>query len=539
MLPVLTAAQMAELDKYTIERLGLDSKLLMSNAARASLRVIRSVLPGYQRPVILAGTGNNGGDGVALAYYAHQSGMRPLLLLCHPEITDPPSLSLDSSYFYNICEAAYVPRKMLNNPAVLPEILSGPDCDLVVDALFGTGIDRPLGEYYQSLIDRLNLTSNPLVAIDCPSGLNCTTGEVMERAIEADLTITMGYAKRGFFHPEAARYTGDLHVVELGFAGLGEAGVAPESHAWPDALWEPLRLPRRPDTHKGSYGRVLIVAGHKKFPGAPRLAAGGAQRSGAGLTRLVVPEDIHLACCDDPAVMTDSHPTDGRGGFAAEPSEALLEHLGWADALVVGPGLSDGEAQQQFVKQLLAARALPVVRDADGLRALPLEDSNNNRRWPLVLTPHAGELARLAGVIPDVAVERWFELAARMAFKHDAFVLAKSNQPVIASPEGALIFPLAGPAALATGGTGDVLSGIIGALLARCHAAERDPHERMRHDPANLRATLAEIIASAVNIHSTAAELLVEDQGEEGLSPFDLHEEIPHAILQLRETYEE
>jgi len=531
MLPVLTGSQMAQLDRYTIDHLGLDGKILMSSAARETLRVIRQVYPEVRKPVIFAGTGNNGGDGVALAYYAQQDGMSPVLVLCHPQFADPPQLSEDSAYFYRIAERAYVNIRLLDNPALAPELVMGPQCDLVVDALFGTGLSRELGEYHRQLIDRLNYVEQPLLAVDCPSGLNCTNGQVMGTALEADLTVTMGFPKLGFFHPDAGRYLGDLHVVRLGFAPPSEAAIEPDAHAWPDALWEPLTQPRAANTHKGDYGKLLVVAGHRRYPGAPRLAAAAAARSGAGLVRLVVPEDVYPMLAGLPAVTTDSHPTDGQGGFNAQPSPELLEYLHWADALVLGPGLSDTPGPLALAHRLLTERDLPVLVDADGLRALPVETGGHD--WPLVLTPHVGELARLAGQGAQAVLDDWFEVCLETARQHDALVLAKCNQCLLATPEGAVIFPQRGHPALASGGTGDVLSGITGALLARYHAAARQLPGATPAQAAKHRLVAAEIIASAVNIHAQAARLGVCRLSEDALSAADLPELIPAAVARL------
>ena len=543
MRPVLSADQMGQLDNYTIETLGIDGKLLMGSAALAVLREIRQRFPEAKRPVIFAGTGNNGGDGVALAYYAQQEGLSPLLVLCHPDIADPPSLSEDSAYFYRIAGRAFVSTKLLANPALVPEVLGAEHCDLVVDALFGTGLDRPLGDYYLELIKRLNLTSSPLVAIDCPSGLNCTSGEVMGAAVEADLTVTMGYAKRGFFHPGASKYVGELCLVQLGFASLSEAGIAPECHTWPDALWEPLRTPREADTHKGDYGKLLVVAGHRRYPGAPRLVARAALRSGAGLVRLVVPEVIYAACCEDPSVMVDSHAMDGAGGFAAKPSEELLAYMDWADALVIGPGLGDSEEACALVRALLVHRELPTVVDADGLRAMPMV--LKREEWPLLLTPHVGELARLADMLPSEVLDQWFELAAKLAVEAGAFLLAKSSQCMLATPQGALLFPARGHPALASGGTGDVLSGILGALLARLHVRQRGlagrvaPHSvaAIERKAGTESGPTAEIVISAVNIHARASHCAVAQLGEESMSATDLIEYIPAALRELAGSY--
>jgi len=522
---------MGQLDRYTIEHLGLDGKILMSSAARETLRVIRQVYPGVRQPVIFAGTGNNGGDGVALAYYAQQDGMSPLLVLCHPEIENPPRLSEDSAYYYRIVERAYVNVQLLSNPALAPDLVRSSQCDLVVDALFGTGLDRELGDYYQSLIQRLNFVEQPLLSVDCPSGLNCTTGQVMGAAVEADLTVTMGFPKRGFFHPRAGRYLGDLHVVRLGFAPPSEAAVEPDAHAWPNAFWEPLRGPRAADTHKGDYGKLLIVAGHRRYSGAPRLAAAAAVRSGAGLVRLVVPEEAYPLMGDNAAVMVDAHPGDGRGGFNAQPSRELLEYLAWADALVIGPGLSDAPGAIALTERLLAERDLPVLLDADGLRALPVETAGHE--WPLVLTPHVGELARLVNLGTEQVLDRWFSVCTDAAARLDAFLLAKCNQCMLTTPEGAMLFPQHGHPALATGGTGDVLSGILGALLARHHALAQPPADSGPVNAGHHRLKLAEIIVTAVNIHAHAARLGVAQFGAESLSPVDLVNQLPAALAEM------
>jgi len=527
MQPVLTAAEMGALDRFTIETLGLDGKLLMSSAAREVLRVLRERFPRARRPLIFAGVGNNGGDGVALALYAQHAGLSPTLVLCHPEIAEPPQLSPDSAYFLAIARQSYVPVRLLGNPALAPEVLTNEQCEIVVDALFGTGLDRPLGEYYTALIERLNLSSCPRLAVDCPSGLNCTTGEVLGAAVAAQLTVTMGYPKRGFFHPRAWRYTGEVVSVPIGFAPLLDAALTPGAQAWGDVLWEPLRTARVADTHKGDYGKLLVVAGHREYPGAPRLVARAAMRSGAGLVRLVVPEPIYGVCCDDPSLMVSAHPAASDGGFPAEPSETLLNWQDWADALVIGPGLGDSLSAQMLVRALLGRRDMPTVVDADGLRALgntwapPAE-----REWPLVLTPHVGELARLQALAPQQALDEWFELVSHAAVERQALLLAKSNQCVIGMPNGSLIFPARGHPALASGGTGDVLSGIIGALLARLavHAPELAA-ERIHAQ--------SEVVASAVNIHAAAARAGVERWGENGLTATDLADLVPEGIRRL------
>jgi NAD(P)H-hydrate epimerase len=573
---------MAALDRYSIAQLGLSSRVLMATAAREVLAVLRQRWPAARRVLILAGPGNNGGDGVALAYYAQAAGLAPTLLLCQPEsdvvaapvipelaaielepwdgITERrgrgavwnrresdraaadkarPRLSPDSAWFLGICERAFVPTLRLVDPARLADEIVQCNADLLVDALFGTGLDRTLAPYYMELIARLNHTGRPVLAVDCPSGLDCTTGNTHGAAVRAECTVTLGHAKRGFYNPQALELCGAVCVADLGFASLADASVAASSHAWPDALWAPLATPRPQHSHKGQFGRLLVVAGHARYPGAPRLSALAALRSGAGLVRLVVPQGLHAVCSAHPSVICEGHPEDGAGGFAAEPSGDLLEALDWCDALALGPGLGDAEEALELARTLLDSCDRPVVLDADGLRILYNADGPV-KVWPLVLTPHLGELARLAGVKQSALEALLFGLTVSQAQRHNALVLAKSAQCVLATASGALLFPHAGHPTLATGGTGDVLTGILGALLARWHAQCRaeggGPLEagQAMTLPAMRELAAAEIVCTAVNWHAAAARCWVAQHGENGMTAADLIEELPEALNHIK-----
>ncbi|MDQ3023418.1 MAG: NAD(P)H-hydrate epimerase, partial [bacterium] len=190
MQPVLTAAQMAQLDAFTIGTLGLDGRILMSNAARAVLDELLRRWPDTRRILVLAGLGNNGGDGLALAFYAQQRGIDAHVAVCSPEPLMVSQLSPDCGYFYEVCRNNFVPLESLHNPVMLPELISRSGADVIVDALFGTGLTRPLSEFHVELIKRLNMTGRPLVSIDVPSGLSCDNGIPLGAAVEADLTVT-------------------------------------------------------------------------------------------------------------------------------------------------------------------------------------------------------------------------------------------------------------------------------------------------------------------------------------------------------------
>jgi hydroxyethylthiazole kinase-like uncharacterized protein yjeF len=532
MEPVLTVPQMAQLDNFTVEQFGLDARVLMSNAAREVLRCLLERWPDARRLLILCGTGNNGGDGLALAYYAQQQGLSVLAVMCRPGITDPPLLPDAAEYYYKLCQRTFVPVELLAKPALLPEVVHSSNADVIVDAVFGIGIKRPLEEYFSGLFDRLNQTSRPIVSIDCPSGLECSNATELGPIVTADLTVTMGYPKRGFFHPRAGQYLGEIVVAPLGFAGLAEAGVEADCFTWGDAMWDGIVRPRAAHSHKGDYGRVLVVAGHARYPGAPRLAARGALRAGAGLVRLVVPEPIFSASSQEAAVMTFAH-SSVDGGFAAQPDPLLLEFLQQADALVIGPGMSDAPGALRLAEHLLNVSDLPTVVDADALRALPSADEDQ-RRWPLVLTPHVGELARMIGRSVDDTLADWFTVAGEMAQRAQALLVAKSNQTLLAMPDGGIILPRCGHPALATGGTGDVLAGMIGALLARLKA-EESPDGLPTRSAVRLL-SMAEVVCTAVNWHAATGELGAELYGENCLTAGDLPDLLPEALRAMIET---
>ncbi|MCC7478842.1 NAD(P)H-hydrate dehydratase [bacterium] len=519
-LPVLSAAQMRELDRHTIEVCGISGRELMGNAAAAVLEQLGLEYPWRSRLLILCGPGNNGGDGLALALLARQAGQEADVLLADPRGEAAYAPGSDPHYYLQEARSAGLRIEQSGLSAALERLRPEHNNLLLVDALFGTGLDRELSPQYAELLATLNQASReleiPLIALDIPSGLSADSGLPLGAAVQAGLTVSFGHAKLGFYHPGAQRYCGQVEVADIGLSRDYAADPPWSSFDCGGQLPLAALRRRRPDTHKGDYGKVLIIAGHRRYPGAPRLAAEGCARMGAGLIRLVVPDPIYSVSCSNPGIMVDGHPEDGFGGFAAAPSSALLEYLDWADSVVLGPGLGSGEAGQVLVKKLLGLAKQPVVLDADALRALPCQQASE----ALVLTPHAGELARLLGVSTEELLPRWFELSREASSRFNALVLAKSNQCALAAPDGTLRFPRRGHPAMAVGGSGDVLAGMIGALLAQ------------RRDYGSIE----EAVCAAVNMHSAAARLYAQRRGETGMSPLELARFVPRAIQAEREA---
>src|SRR5688500_17342336 len=225
MQPVLTAAQMAQLDSFTIENIGLDSRILMSNAARATLQALQARWPQTRRILVLAGVGNNGGDGLALAYYANQLGLDVFAAVCPPEPHIDAQLSPDCGYYYELCKTAFVQVESLHNAILLPELITRSRADVIVDALFGIGLRSELGEFHTELIKRLNMTRRPIISIDIPSGLASDTGLSAGACVEADLTVTFSCRKLGLLHPDAASYIGDVEIADIGLGAPSDAGL--------------------------------------------------------------------------------------------------------------------------------------------------------------------------------------------------------------------------------------------------------------------------------------------------------------------------
>ena len=479
-LPLLTPAAMAERDRATIDEHGVPGLVLMESAASACVRVLLSAWPDrVARGVfVLGGPGNNGADGLAIA--------RRLAVLGVPvRVHLPLGASSDD---------ARVQERLARSVGV--EFGEAPwPGGVSVDALFGTGLSRPIEGALAAALERLEA---PILAVDIPSGVDGSTGRVLGAAVPAQQTVTFGAAKRGHLLHPGRSLRGDLVVADIGVP-IGEADVRLLDA---DAL---AISERADDAHKGSFGHLLVVAGSEGKVGAARLTAEAALRAGAGLVTLCVPAGVHADSLAGlrPEVMVERAPSED--GVFAE-SGPLLDLLATRDALAVGPGL--GAAPRALLVDLLAA-GKPTVVDADGLNALgPVAD------WPAaagprVLTPHPGEAGRLLGC--STAAVQEDRIAAAQTLSAAGVAVLKGASTVISGPGGTFVNPTGNPG-LATGGSGDVLTGIVGALLARGLSADR-------------------AAAAAVYWHGAAADVAVRGRGEASLVAGDVIDSLGQALL--------
>jgi NAD(P)H-hydrate epimerase len=440
---------------------------MMESAGRQTAEV---VLARYGRAsvLVLAGPGNNGGDGLVCARHLHLAGV-PVRVYLWKRRTDPEG---DYEGHFASLQRLGVPTMHADADAGFATLRAWLQTAVVVDALLGTGANRPIAGQLATI---LGLTAAAqlqaagtlhVVAVDCASGLDCDTGEVSIGALVPERTVTFAYAKQGHFRFPGADYVGKLTVADIGIpSALGEAVHTFVLDAAQVAGW----LPARPRvSHKGTFGKVLVAGGSEHFPGAPALACAAAARTGAGLVTGALIRSVWAATAARLMEPTYLLLPDAAGAVAASAAPIVAEAAAGYDALVLGPGLSNTAQTREFVHSLLGPGLPPTLLDADGLNTLAQLDG-----WPrrlpaaCVLTPHPAEMGRLCGLtVAEVQSQRW-ELARARAQEWGCVVLLKGPFTVVAAPDGWLaVVPIATPA-LATAGSGDVLAGIVGALLAQ------------------------------------------------------------------------
>jgi NAD(P)H-hydrate epimerase len=501
-IPLLTRQAARALDADATARVGLPSIVLMENAGRGAFEILRAEFADALAHVVIAGgPGQNGGDGWVIARHLWNAGFLPRVVL----LGDPAQLRGDALVNYRALEQLGLPCAVVpgDDLSALVSALSG--ATLVIDALFGTGLDRPLDGRYAAAVQRINAAA-PVVALDLPSGVDADSGALLGSAVRAEMTITFAAHKRGLHHFPGAALAGAVRCVSIGVpapfdapAGLIEASDV--------AGWI---APRAADAHKGQGGHVLVIAGAPGRTGAALLCGLGALRSGAGLCTLAARGAAQDAL-DAKVVelMTARLPVEAEPAF-----ELALELARGKQAAVIGPGLGLDADGRALSRQLALALPLPAVLDADALTALG-EDIGvlRSAAGARVLTPHPGEAARLLGTTSAAVQADRFAAAQRLAERSGCTIVLKGARTIVAEPGGRMRVCPTGTAAMAVGGTGDVLGGAVGALIAQL-----EPFDAA---------------AAAVYLHGAAGELAAA-RADRGLLASDLAHALPAALLQTR-----
>jgi NAD(P)H-hydrate epimerase len=459
--PCPTGAEMRAIDGDAIARLGIPSRTLMESAGRAVAEAFASHYPGKRRPLVACGAGNNGGDGYVVARVLAEQGrgVTPRVL----ELPDLSRQSPESKANRDLVLAAGIECLAATDERAVRAALAG--CDSIVDGVFGVGLTRPVEGAAVIVLRELVGSGLPIVAIDVPSGTSSDSGLALGFALEPELIVTLGLPKLGLaLQPSAAK----VLVADIGLPADSVARAGIRAHLLTREAAQAL-LPARPLAgHKGTFGHVLIVGGALGKTGAALLSAHGALRAGAGLVTLAAPASLVPIFASQLAeamclVLSDSRP----GELSAAHAPEIRREAEARDALVLGPGMGQTPAARSLARVLATQVGVPAVVDADALNAFAGDLDSLRATAPRVLTPHPGEAARLLGA-DSAGIQADRPGAARMlAMRAQAVVVLKGARTVIANPAGELsINPTGGPG-LAAGGSGDVLSGVIGALLAR------------------------------------------------------------------------
>ena len=516
---LVTAKQMQQMDKNTIEAFGIPGRVLMENAGRGALETLVDRFDPIEdkRVAVLAGRGNNGGDGFVIGRYLMEMGIPVrFFLLAHAGNVQGDARA----------NMVLVEKLLAEHPE--SEFLEVPDADsfarcrskllhhdLIVDAILGTGLNSDVRGFYRDIIETVNGSGIPVFAVDIPSGLNSDTGQVCGIAVRAAATATFAFAKAGHILYPGNLHTGDLEIIDIGIPGHMALAESPDLFLPEFEDITALFSPREFNSHKGSFGHLLVLAGSPGKTGAAALCATSAARSGAGLVTLGLSQSLMSVV--EPMViepMTVALSETREQALSAKAEAEILALLADRNALALGPGLGTAPETAELVKALIRKSPVPMVIDADGLNCLATDIGLLcQAASPVILTPHPGEMARLTGrSTAEIQADR-LGIGRAFAADHGVTLVLKGAQTLVCCPDGtAFICPTGNPG-MASGGMGDVLTGMISAFLAQGMAPES--------------AALA-----GVYTHGLCADMLAE-KTPVGYLAGDLVETIPAALAEF------
>jgi hydroxyethylthiazole kinase-like uncharacterized protein yjeF len=524
LMKILTAEEMREVDRLTTERYGIPGLTLMENAGASVAQFIaqRWTNLAQRRIVVLCGKGNNGGDGFVAARHLRELGAKPEVYLFAAQEEMRGDAATNCKRWQEAYGELHVVRDSSAWQSAKPVLASA---EVIVDALLGTGtrgaLAGLLGEVVADVNGRRGPIRSAVVAVDIPSGLVADTGEANGPVVKAAHTVTFTAPKIGMTLGASSDHVGQLFVRDIGSPPELIEEVGKSNIRWIDAReLSKFAVPRRADGNKGSYGHALIVAGSVGKSGAAVLASWAGLRVGAGLVTVATPEAVlPIVAAHTPEIMTEPLPATEAGTISMRSFEyGRFDRLVKGKrALAIGPGLTTQDETQQFVHAVVERRSVPIVLDADGLNAFAGHAQElRNGNGPIALTPHPGEMARLLGCeIKDVQARR-LEVARKSAADWNAFVILKGHQTVIASPDGQMFINSTGNPGMGTGGTGDVLTGMLAGLTAQFGTND-----------------WVRVLAFGVYLHGLAGDVAYADAGEAPLLASDLIHAIPRAYQEF------
>lgn len=507
--------QMQAIDKIAIETYGIPSIVLMENAGKVVVDEIMKIRNTFNKTIIVCGPGNNGGDGFVIARHLFNLEV-PVKVFIIGKISD---LNHDARLNYLILKKLeFEIEEIVDDVSLLKfERVLRPG-NLIVDAIFGTGMKREIDGVFKKAIEAINEMADQVLSVDLPSGINGNTGHVLNVAIEADKTVALVIPKVGNIMFPGSDFNGELIIKGIGVPDLIIAQVGIRYNLITRDIIEPLVPHRKRNSHKGDYGKGLVIAGSIGLAGAAILACRAALRSGMGLLKLYIPESLSmLVTTSIPEVITIPLSEIRRGVIGINNFQRIIDDLSWADVLAIGPGCGVNSEISELIKRLLSESVIPMVIDADGINALAkslhwLED----KKCPVILTPHIGEMSRLTGLTSAEINENPIDVAVAFSKKWGTITILKGSRTVVATPEGDVYVNLNGNSGMATAGSGDVLTGVVTSLIAQ-----------------GLEPIQASILG--VFLHGRAGDIMVEQRGEHGLLAGDLIMGLTKAIRELVE----
>ena len=505
---------MQAIDKFAIKHYRLAGLVLMENAGRGVATLMHRKIPDMKdkKVMIIAGKGNNGGDGFVIARHLHNSGVAVQVLL----LGKRSRLKSDARTNADIAFKMEIPVHEVSENNLSSKNHSLRHCHIIVDAIFGTGLSKPAGGLYQKIIKKINSSGKCVVSVDIPSGVDSDSGQLMGPYVQADLTAALGLMKRCHLLYPAAEATGDVEVLDISIPSQAvesqkikiELLEETDIQAW---------LPKRtPNTHKGDYGHTLVVGGSRGKGGAAGLAALAALKAGAGLVTLAVPESCHRSLEFNPLeTMSVPLPETKSGSLSLQALDTLIEHTQGKNALAIGPGLSTHAATVDLLRLYLPQVECPMVIDADGLNCLSQGiEIFSELQGPVILTPHPKELSRLSDWPVKKILEHRLETASDFSQTHSVILLLKGARTLIAHPEGEIWINPTGNPGMATAGSGDVLTGIIAGLLSQGLEAKH-------------------AAAAGAYLHGLAGNLYAAQYGEASLIGGDLIAKLPESLQKV------
>jgi NAD(P)H-hydrate epimerase len=512
---LVTANEMREMDRLTIESFGLPGRLLMENAGRGATRFFLECFPecGSRRVGVVAGRGNNGGDGFVMARYLAESGIPVTVFL----LARKAEVRGDAEANLELLAPLDIPVVEMPDPDSFSRHLPSLNHQAIwIDAILGTGLKSEVKPYFGEVISFINASGKPVFCVDIPSGLDADTGQVCGVCVQGSATATFGFAKIGHMvHPGAA-LTGALKVVDIGIPGLMANRVGPKQHLTTPREARKGLVNRRPDAHKGRTGHLLVVGGSPGKTGAAAMAAVSALRVGAGLVTTAIPRNLNPALETlTLEAMTFPLPDQGLGILSHAAMAPLREQLAGKKCVAIGPGLGTHTDTRDLLFELLTAIEVPMVLDADALNCLASRPGLLTRlKAPVVLTPHPGEMARLAGTDTRTVQQDRITSAREFAGTFHCHVVLKGPGTVIARPDGTVFLNPTGNAGMAAGGMGDVLTGLIAGLITQ-------------------GATMERACRTGVYLHGAAADTLAAEKGPYGYLAGEVMHRIPEEIRRL------